>query len=134
MSIRVLFFGNTLKLKDLVKSTLIPLNCDIITATSVALAVYLANKNFPQLVLCEAGLEDESGLNLLKEIRADKALADLPFVFIASKPVDTMHHAEAFALGATKCISPVYGPEDFLPQIEEYLHERSEQRPPESAE
>jgi DNA-binding response OmpR family regulator len=134
MSIRVLYFGNTLKLKDLVKATLVPLNCDIITASSIALAVYLAHKNFPELILCEAGMPDDSGLNLLKEIRADAALAELPFVFLAAKPVDTMHHAEAFAMGASKCISPVYGPEDFLPQIEEYLHERMRIRPPESSE
>jgi len=53
-----------------------------IRATSVALALFLARKNQPHLIICEFKLVDGQALDLLDELNNEEELAQIPFAFL----------------------------------------------------
>jgi CheY-like chemotaxis protein len=53
-----------------------------IRATSIALALFLARKNQPHLIICEPQLVDGKGLDLLEELSNEEELAQIPFAFL----------------------------------------------------
>lgn len=87
VSLRVLFAGKTLDAVEDIRSELVRRECQIITATSVSLAFYLANKNHPNLIVCNEELSDGSGAELKDHLRSDPQLDNIPFA-IVSNPVE----------------------------------------------
>jgi DNA-binding response OmpR family regulator len=53
-----------------------------IRATSIALALFLARKNQPHLIICESNLVDGSGVDLLYELNNEDVLLEIPFAFL----------------------------------------------------
>lgn len=48
----------------------------------MSLGLFLAQKNFPDLILCEAGLLEGDGFALLESLKSDEELASIPVVFV----------------------------------------------------
>jgi CheY-like chemotaxis protein len=84
---KVLFAGKTLDAVDAVRPELLRRECEIITATSVSLAFYLANKNHPNLIVCNSEMSDGDGAELNEHLKSDPQLKDIPFVML-SEPVE----------------------------------------------
>ena len=51
----------------------------------MSLGLFLAQKNFPDLILCEAGLLEGDGYSLLESIKSDEELASIPVVFVIAE-------------------------------------------------
>jgi response regulator RpfG family c-di-GMP phosphodiesterase len=54
----------------------------IIVATSMALALFLARKNLPDLVIVQQHLTDSAGYGLYHEFKNEQELDRIPFVFL----------------------------------------------------
>jgi DNA-binding response OmpR family regulator len=87
VSIKVLCAFQTEGIFDFVKSALQD-ECEVIKASSEALALFLAQKNFPCLVVSELLLEEGWGINLLAELKADADLCAIPLIFLCRRPAD----------------------------------------------
>lgn len=55
----------------------------------MSLGLFLAQKNFPDLILCEATLLEGDGYALLETIKADDELGGIPVVFVVEGQVDS---------------------------------------------
>lgn len=87
MPVKILCASYSDEIFDFVKRNLSQFECEVIKATSVALALFLAQKNQPCLVLAELELNDGSGLDLLRELASEPQLQKIPFMFL--KRVDS---------------------------------------------
>lgn len=127
---KILCAGKSEETFSFVKRVLEPLECEVIKATSLALALFLAQKNFPSLVLCENELTEATGLDLYDALQDEPALKDIPFMLFTSdngkqlvndrSNVQILHH-------------PISEPL-FLASLAPYLKERIDDRPEESSE
>ena len=57
----------------------------VITATSIALALFLARKNQPNLIISQLQLVDGDGLALFHETRNELEIARMPFAFLLTE-------------------------------------------------
>lgn len=127
MTIKVLVLDRTHTAEQLAKETLVPLGCQIITASSTALAIFLARKNFPSLLI--AGLSGaDDYLDLPGEIQADEDLAHIPIVFVA------LNGQKLNNSGANKTLSMPIEPSTFIAELLPYLRESVDERPEETPE
>ncbi len=127
MTIKVLVINRTHRTEQLAKDALQPLGCQIITATSTALGIFLARKNFPSLII--AGLsESDEYQDLAGEVKDDPDLAHIPVVLIAETKMD---HT---SLGADKCLSLPLNPQQFLAELQPFLVRSVDSRPEETSE
>ncbi len=133
MSIRVLVIGNSRANTDLARSVLSPLDCEVSPATSISLGLFLAHKTLPDLILSSHEMVDGNGLDLLREVKADEELRNIPFVFVGAGQDADLQQA-GLALGADKFISRPVSSEQFLQAVRPYLRERKQSRPEESPE
>ena len=67
---------------DLVKAAVEGRDCDVIFATAMSVALFLAQKNLPELIVSRVSLVDGLGTTLLHELRCDEELRAIPFVFL----------------------------------------------------
>ncbi len=133
MSVRVLVVGNSKTTRDLARAALRPLECEVITATSASLGLFLAQKNFPSLILCDAHTADESGLDLLHELQADHDLVGIPLILIAGSCDSVMARA-AINAGAAKVLTAPFTRSELLEQALPFLTEIADHRAPETPE
>ena len=134
MSIRLLVAGNTLPTVESARTQLEPMDCQIIRAPGAALAFYLANKNFPDLILCNPDMPEGTGIEFLAEIKADTELAKIPFVFICSENQGRAFYGEALRLGAREVIVEPATAVELIRELQPFLQELGLDRPPESPE
>jgi adenylate cyclase len=116
MTIRVLVVDAAASVLTLAKETLIPLGCQIISASSTALGLFLARKNLPCLIIEGPAAADDSGL--AQEIAADPEIASIPVVVVLS--ADERHPAQGRG-GAAKQLKLPMSPESFFEHIRMFL-------------
>jgi len=75
-------------------------DCQIITASSMSLALFLAQKNLPDLIFSELKLTDGDGCNFLREIRQEPDIAQIPFIFLVRNSSNSLTLEEAIKQGA----------------------------------
>lgn len=93
----------------------------IIPAYDVSLGFFLAQKNFPHIILCQEELKDGDAFELLGELGADPELADIPFILIsASARTD---NAELSARGITMAITETVSDGYLISELMPLLHE-----------
>jgi CheY-like chemotaxis protein len=132
VTLHVLVAGRTLDAVEGIRPALAQNNCQVIRATGISLALYLANKNFPDFVLCNAEMPDGSGLDFLKELKSDPQLNKIPVVMLSS--TNGGFEKEAFAAGADEVISVPIDPDTLFLRINRYLREIKDDRPEETPE
>lgn len=126
MTIKVLVVDRTRDAEHLAKECLTPLGCQVITASSTALGVFLARKNFPSLVI--AGLsETDDHTDLPAELKADPELAHIPVVFVYA-PGRTQEP------GADKHLRMPISSAEFIAEVAPYLQETVDERQEETSE
>lgn len=125
MAIKVLVVDRSRNTESIVKDTLVPLGCQIITATSTALGVFLARKNFPALII--HGVEAVDEIDLPFEISSDPDLAHIPVVVIADKEARGSN-------GAAKLLTRPISAERLFDELRPYLFENVDERDEETSE
>ena len=134
MTVRVLVVGNNPDNANLAKSVLGPLGHQVIPANGVALALFLAHKNYPHLILCDHATIDGSGLDFIREARRDRDLYAIPIVFLASPDCADETKTQAKAMGIQGYLQQPVGKKRFLDQVAIYLKEREDDRAPDTPE
>jgi CheY-like chemotaxis protein len=76
-------------------------DCQIIPASSMSLALFLTQKNLPDLIFSELELTDGDGFNFLGEIRQEPDLANIPFIFLVDRSHNSLTLEQAIDRGAT---------------------------------
>src|SRR5215471_12582294 len=90
---------------QLVKEAMDEKDFEVIPATSTPLALFLAQKNNPDLILSYGDLTDGTALDLLKEMKADPQLKSIPFVILCSNEELKHISKRAAELGADDVIA-----------------------------
>lgn len=123
MTIKVLVVDSGSSAASLARDTLTPLGCQIITASSTALGVFLARKNRPCLII--NGLNPAEELDLPQEISLDPDLAPIPVVVLVA-PGASHQHTRSTAPSAGKVLEQPLSPERFFDEIRPYLIDRGD--------
>lgn len=131
--VQVLVLDNKGTNTALAKELLAPLGHQVIPVIGSSLALFLAHKNLPELILSDTESSDGSGIDFIRAVKADPELSSIPFIFLASQ-ADTTLETEALKLGAEKFLMQPIKADVLLLEIQPYLHERKSQRPPETPE
>src|ERR1700727_2638529 len=84
MTLKLLLVGKEKSAFQLIKSAFENEDADIIVATSIGLALFLARKNQPNLIISQQELMDSDGISLYFELKKEEKLADIPFVWLIS--------------------------------------------------
>jgi CheY-like chemotaxis protein len=131
VAIKILVVDSSAVTERLSKETLTPLGCQIITASSTALAVFLARKNFPSLIINGVRRQDE--IDLPAEIRTDQELAHIPVVVVADNGDDRTLERGRLS-GAAKVLALPLSPERFFEELRPFLIESEDDRPDDTPE
>lgn len=126
-------FDQSKQTESMAKETLSPRGFDIITASSMALAVFLARKNFPSLIVSGTSENKDDDLAFLTEIKADPDLDHIPFVLVLPKE-DPQTRQKALQLGATKILTQPLSAAKFIAELCPFLVELKDERPEETSE
>jgi response regulator RpfG family c-di-GMP phosphodiesterase len=129
LSIKLLVFDQSKQTESMAKETLSPRGFDVITASSMALAVFLARKNFPSVIV--SGKDDD--LAFLSEIKSDPDLEQIPFVLVLTTD-DPQTQQKALQLGASKILTQPLSAAKFIAELSPYLVELKDDRPEETSE
>ena len=131
LAIKVLLVDPAKVTDQLSRDTLVPLGCQIITASSTALGLFLARKNFPALII--NGVRDSDEVDLPHEIKVDPDLAHIPVVVVANTGDESMMK-RVRSSGAAKILTQPLSPEKFFEELRPFLVERKDNRPGETPE
>lgn len=99
----------------------------VIAAPDVKSALALARQSVPDLILSDINMDGGSGFDLIKDVKANSQLSDVPFIFITSTYTDPECRAEGLALGADKFLMRPLEPQLLLDEIESCLRKREEE-------
>ncbi|MBD3615813.1 MAG: hybrid sensor histidine kinase/response regulator [Gracilimonas sp.] len=93
---------------------------DHIEATSGEEAVELAKKNIPDLILLDIMMPGMDGFEVIKKIKEDEYLEDIPIIFLSSL-TDTDDKIEGFKSGGVDYITKPFQKEETLARIKTHL-------------
>lgn len=80
-------------------------DCQVIPAPSMSLALFLTQKNLPDLILSDIELMDGDGIKFLQEIKSEPELRAIPFIFYVSAANKRIDEKQALLLGAAALLS-----------------------------
>lgn len=98
--INILVVARDQALIEAAKESFAPLGYQVVPAHGISLGLFLAQKNFPALILCQPELQDSDGDTFLAEIKLDAELIPIPFVFVDHKDSQHLDKDKALAAGA----------------------------------
>jgi DNA-binding response OmpR family regulator len=128
MAHHLLVTGKDHDLSDLVKKAFIDSELDVVRATTVSLALFLAQKNLPLLTISEPSLLDGDVRVFLQEMRADSELATIPFVVVCDQTVTDEERAKLSQAGADKVISKSLAIHEFRKELAMLIRPSTRQR------
>jgi two-component system, cell cycle sensor histidine kinase and response regulator CckA len=80
-------------------------DCQVIPAPSMSLALFLTQKNLPDLILADTDLTDGDGIKLLQELKSEPELRAIPFIFYVSPSNKTLDEKQALIYGAAALLN-----------------------------
>ncbi len=113
----------------LVKEAVANLDYQVIPAPSMSLALFLAQKNLPELVVCDLRLVDGDPLSFLLELHADDELRQVPFMLITKHDVSEAETKQFMTAGAALVLSGRIEARELLATIEPYINARLASKP-----
>lgn len=99
-AINILVAGKNKANVDLAKEAYQNMGYQVIPAPGFSLALFLAQKNYPDLIICDGKLTDGDGLTFLSELKSDPELSAIPVVFLVDKEENTVDENVAITSGA----------------------------------
>jgi DNA-binding response OmpR family regulator len=116
MPAQVLLADDDPLLLDLLRRQLSSKRFDVLTAPDGAVALELAEKHRPDVVVLDERMPKLSGFDVLRAIRADPALARTLVIMLTARRRQEDVLA-AFALGAHDYVAKPFRPEDLIARI-----------------
>jgi DNA-binding response OmpR family regulator len=114
-------------LRELVRESLSDRPYRVLEARSGDEALALARTQTPDLVVLDTMMPGRSGLDVLRELRADSALAATPVILLTAR-AQVDDRAAAEAAGADRFVAKPFSPLALLAAIDELLVERGRAR------
>jgi DNA-binding NarL/FixJ family response regulator len=104
-------------------------NFQVATAPNGLIGLDLARSDPPDLVICDIMMPELDGHEVLETLRADKATATIPFIFLTAKG-DRIDQRAGMSIGADDYLTKPVQRDDLLDSIHARLkrREREEQR------
>jgi two-component system, cell cycle response regulator len=94
------------------------------TARDAKTALRLALQVRPDLILSGVCMPEGSGYDLITEVKRDRRLSSIPFIFIASAAMDGRSRRRGLAVGGVNFLFRPIEPQQLLRQVENCLAER----------
>ena|SRR2546428_2026038 len=120
---RILLCDNEETLRNLMRASLDGLGHQILEARTGDEGLQLARELLPDLVLLDMMMPGRSGLEVLKDLRADPALADVAVVMVTAR-VQAYDREAALAAGADAFLSKPFRPAELVGIVSELLDAR----------
>jgi len=122
----ILVVDNTPVNISLARKILEPFGYEVIGAKSIQEALLLLRQTVPNLILCDLHLSRESGYDLIRAVKADPALREIPYVFLSSTVYQESDRNKGLDLGADKFLIRPISPQKLLAEIESCLSQGKE--------
>ncbi|WP_281018544.1 MULTISPECIES: response regulator [unclassified Minwuia] len=84
MEKRILVVEDNMLVQEVYASALQQLDCDVVTADDGQEALELAAEETPDLIIMDVMLPGVSGLDLVRQMKADPALKDVPIIVVTT--------------------------------------------------
>ncbi|MDZ4838098.1 MAG: hypothetical protein SGJ27_30315 [Candidatus Melainabacteria bacterium] len=106
-AINILVAGKNQSNVELAKAAYAGIGYQVIPAPGTSLALFLAQKNYPDLIISDGILTDGDGIAFLTELKNDPELSEIPFIFLIDKNTSQIDEDSAITAGA---VSVFYHP------------------------
>ena len=117
---RVLIVDDTPSNLDLLAELLEPHGCTVLAAPGGDLALRIAAKANPDLVLLDVMMPDPDGYETCRRLKADPGSRNVPVLFISAKD-ETQGLLDGFLAGAVDYITKPFQPEEVLARVGTHL-------------
>lgn len=97
----------------------------VTAAGSVRAALEAATTRLPDLVIADIHMPEGSGFDLMREFQADRALANVPFIFLSATSWRASERARALALGAETFLLRPVDPRVLIDEVNQALKSRT---------
>lgn len=125
---KIIVAEDTEDARIILKTTLKSEGYDVRDASNGAEALKMAKEDPPDMIISDILMPEMDGFTLCKEIKKDRTLRRIPFIFYTATYTDPMDERLAMSLGASRFILKPMGNEDFLKIIEEVIIEHKEKK------
>jgi CheY-like chemotaxis protein len=105
MSIYILVAAANANILTRVREVTAAVDCHLVVAPSMSLALFLVQKNKPALIISDLALTDGDGLTFIQEIKSDEALKHTPFIFLLEREPTEKTKRTLLNYDATKVLS-----------------------------
>ena len=95
----------------------------------MSLALFLAQKNLPDLILCSFTMTDGDGWLFIKEVKSDQELSSIPFVFISAQVTEDVQK-RALSEGADSVLTYPLEAQQLRREIIPYINIRLAEKNP----
>jgi len=120
---RVLICDNEDVMRSLVRDSLAEGEFELLEARDGDQALQLARAEHPDLILLDLMMPGRSGLDVLRELRNDPALADIAVVMLSARALPPDREAVA-AAGADYFLAKPFSPMRLVALVDELLNAR----------
>lgn len=124
MSTNIMVAGKSQENVRLVKEAVANLDYQVIPAPAMSLALFLARKNLPELIVCDTEMTDGNAELFLQELRADDELKAIPFMVLPRSPLSDELSRNFMRAGAALVLSCSPNSWELLSTIEPYISAR----------
>jgi two-component system cell cycle response regulator len=107
--------------RELIHQTLTPFGYDVRLASTVAAGFELAVADIPDLVLSDLHMPDEDGFVLIRRLRADPRLTNLPVILVSSSLWGVRDRETAAALGVMRFLFRPLEPQALIEEVSRCL-------------
>jgi two-component system, cell cycle response regulator len=99
----------------------------VLRAQGMKNARMILRGSIPDLILSDVCMDDGNGYDLIRAVKAEPALQDVPFVFLTSTAICEKNRAKGLELGADKFLFRPIEPQDLLREVEQCLDRKGQQ-------
>ncbi|GAA1478775.1 hypothetical protein GCM10009623_32210 [Nocardioides aestuarii] len=117
---RILVADDDVDIRELVEFKLSTMGHDIVAVGDGAAAVDACRLSKPDLAVLDVMMPGVSGLDAIKEIRADPGLADLPVILLTARAQESDVET-GFDSGADDYITKPFSPRELASRVEALL-------------
>lgn len=120
MKSKILVIDDIVKNLQLVGETLNSETVEVVASTNGENGYLLAKKHHPDLILLDIMMPNITGIEVCRQIKADKELEDIPVIFLTAK-TDTDDILEGFEAGAVDYITKPFFQKELISRVSSHL-------------